>query len=135
DSGSPSNSHCGLFLVFVFTSRRRHTRFSRDWSSDVCSSDLNASLGSDHNTSTPCFKGFTNTVITVYHTTGREIWSFDVLHKLIDLDIMIVYISNGTIHYFRKIVWRHIGCHSNCNTRGSINEQIWHPCWKHLRLL
>src|SRR5690606_40885420 len=23
-------------------SRRRHTRFSRDWSSDVCSSDLNA---------------------------------------------------------------------------------------------
>src|SRR6266511_831636 len=23
-----------------FSSRRRHTRFSRDWSSDVCSSDL-----------------------------------------------------------------------------------------------
>src|SRR5690606_41068195 len=23
------------------SSRRRHTRFSRDWSSDVCSSDLN----------------------------------------------------------------------------------------------
>src|SRR5690606_40310131 len=28
-----------LFLFF-FSSRRRHTRFSRDWSSDVCSSDL-----------------------------------------------------------------------------------------------
>src|SRR5690606_39605701 len=25
--------------VFFFSSRRRHTRFSRDWSSDVCSSD------------------------------------------------------------------------------------------------
>src|SRR5690606_40551059 len=25
---------------FVFSSRRRHTRFSRDWSSDVCCSDL-----------------------------------------------------------------------------------------------
>src|SRR2546429_7048723 len=25
-----------------FTSRRRHTRCSRDWSSDVCSSDLDA---------------------------------------------------------------------------------------------
>src|SRR5690606_39969534 len=25
-----------------FSSRRRHTRFSRDWSSDVCSSDLAA---------------------------------------------------------------------------------------------
>src|SRR5690606_40598394 len=26
--------------IFFFSSRRRHTRFSRDWSSDVCSSDL-----------------------------------------------------------------------------------------------
>src|SRR5690606_40342544 len=25
-----------------FSSRRRHTRFSRDWSSDVCSSDLDS---------------------------------------------------------------------------------------------
>src|SRR6266700_4295425 len=30
-----------LFIfVFFFSSRRLHTRFSRDWSSDVCSSDL-----------------------------------------------------------------------------------------------
>src|SRR5690606_40114618 len=28
---------------FFFSSRRRHTRFSRDWSSDVCSSDLKGS--------------------------------------------------------------------------------------------
>src|SRR5690606_30086847 len=28
------------FFFIVFSSRRRHTRFSRDWSSDVCSSDL-----------------------------------------------------------------------------------------------
>src|SRR5256884_6577874 len=26
--------------MFFFSSRRRHTRCSRDWSSDVCSSDL-----------------------------------------------------------------------------------------------
>src|SRR2546422_5901636 len=32
-----------MFLVFFFfSSRRRHTRCSRDWSSDVCSSDLAA---------------------------------------------------------------------------------------------
>src|SRR5687768_17755328 len=30
---------CALFFFF-FSSRRRHTRCSRDWSSDVCSSDL-----------------------------------------------------------------------------------------------
>src|SRR3989449_328427 len=31
---------CSFFLFFFFSSRRRHTRCSRDWSSDVCSSDL-----------------------------------------------------------------------------------------------
>src|SRR2546421_7330910 len=29
-----------FFLFFFFSSRRRHTRSDRDWSSDVCSSDL-----------------------------------------------------------------------------------------------
>src|SRR5207302_2692824 len=33
-----------LARSFFFSSRRRHTRFSRDWSSDVCSSDLQGSL-------------------------------------------------------------------------------------------
>src|SRR5207253_3932063 len=32
---------CFSFLCFFFfSSRRRHTRWPRDWSSDVCSSDL-----------------------------------------------------------------------------------------------
>src|SRR5207249_9744690 len=29
-----------FFFFFFFSSRRRHTRSKRDWSSDVCSSDL-----------------------------------------------------------------------------------------------
>src|SRR5207253_7962074 len=29
-----------FFFFFFFSSRRRHTRWPRDWSSDVCSSDL-----------------------------------------------------------------------------------------------
>src|SRR3712207_1037798 len=31
----------GIVFSFFFSSRRRHTRYWRDWSSDVCSSDLN----------------------------------------------------------------------------------------------
>src|SRR2546430_3676505 len=31
---------CVLVVYFFFSSRRRHTRFDCDWSSDVCSSDL-----------------------------------------------------------------------------------------------
>src|SRR3712207_8033270 len=31
-----------IVMCFFFSSRRRHTRYWRDWSSDVCSSDLGA---------------------------------------------------------------------------------------------
>src|SRR6266567_3997907 len=34
------------FIFFFFSSRRRHTRFDCDWSSDVCSSDLEIEEGS-----------------------------------------------------------------------------------------
>src|SRR2546422_5432460 len=48
---SPSGKALALmhFLVsfFFFSSRRRHTRCSRDWSSDVCSSDLTLRNTSD----------------------------------------------------------------------------------------
>src|SRR3712207_777367 len=36
-----------LFFFFFFSSRRRHTRYWRDWSSDVCSSDLSVVLSKE----------------------------------------------------------------------------------------
>src|SRR2546421_6830633 len=38
----------GVSVFFFFSSRRRHTRSDRDWSSDVCSSDL-VQLGLPYN--------------------------------------------------------------------------------------
>src|SRR3989475_1253160 len=40
--GSSMMTNISLYLttLFFFSSRRRHTRFDCDWSSDVCSSDL-----------------------------------------------------------------------------------------------
>src|SRR5690606_39953426 len=46
-----------------FSSRRRHTRFSRDWSSDVCSSDLNKLV-----------------VITGLSGSGKSSLAFDTLY-------------------------------------------------------
>src|SRR5690606_13809308 len=37
-----------VLVCFYFSSRRRHTRFSRDWSSDVCSSDLSRIIELNH---------------------------------------------------------------------------------------
>src|ERR1039457_7494140 len=41
--------HCGSLFVLVcfFSSRRRHTRLQGDWSSDVCSSDLDVLLDTE----------------------------------------------------------------------------------------
>src|SRR5690625_6929559 len=36
-----------MYFFFFFSSRRRHTRWPRDWSSDVCSSDLYEDIGID----------------------------------------------------------------------------------------
>src|SRR5690625_8047019 len=47
--------HCErrLCIIFFFSSRRRHTRWPRDWSSDVCSSDLSTCTASTSPGSTP----------------------------------------------------------------------------------
>src|SRR2546430_11183210 len=44
NTDSDQSTSRGL-LFFFFSSRRRHTRFDCDWSSDVCSSDLDDALG------------------------------------------------------------------------------------------
>src|SRR5690348_17521210 len=46
--------------VFFFSSRRRHTRWTGDWSSDVCSSDLGSKLTTildTHLTYCDCYNG------------------------------------------------------------------------------
>src|SRR5207302_297842 len=55
---------------FFFSSRRRHTRFSRDWSSDVCSSDLSQRASVTQRI------GLTDVTITYHRPAvgGREIW-------------------------------------------------------------
>src|SRR6266508_5080557 len=40
-----------IIFFFFFSSRRRHTRWPRDWSSDVCSSDLRLLVAPSHSLS------------------------------------------------------------------------------------
>src|SRR5947209_10045758 len=43
-----------FIVFFFFSSRRRHTRYWRDWSSDVCSSDLSDECGQCAAARAPC---------------------------------------------------------------------------------
>src|SRR5689334_5297905 len=42
DLAAVTTGHATTVAAFFFSSRRRHTRWNCDWSSDVCSSDLTA---------------------------------------------------------------------------------------------
>src|ERR1035441_10969756 len=48
------------FLLFFFSSRRRHTRCLSDWSSDVCSSDLLMFIAAMHNGISRLYETFGN---------------------------------------------------------------------------
>src|SRR5688572_31817077 len=50
---------CFFIFFFFFSSRRRHTRFDCDWSSDVCSSDLAGLIYALYQTTVWFLQGFT----------------------------------------------------------------------------
>src|SRR5690625_6356448 len=73
-----------MFLsIFFFSSRRRHTRWPRDWSSDVCSSDL---LAVQHD------------VTARLHFVGK-VAPQDVARTLADADLSVVYVRPTCLSY------------------------------------
>src|SRR5699024_4476462 len=66
-----------IWCSFFFSSRRRHTRSKRDWSSDVCSSDLFGSLRPYfRKVARPSFNGVCSTDITVIRSKDGTNQSF-----------------------------------------------------------
>src|SRR5699024_11803092 len=65
-------------LVFLFTSIRRHTRSKRDWSSDVCSSDLGADQWSGTNAGAECLaserQGLAAIALTLADHFSGPVW-------------------------------------------------------------
>src|SRR3712207_8291763 len=80
-----------IYFLFFFSSRRRHTRYWRDWSSDVCSSDLGhyAAKGADKH-------------LTV--TTHDMAWRFTFIRtqKLGCLNLLNAF-KGGFVNYLYRI--------------------------------
>src|SRR5438067_3567532 len=79
--------------IFFFSSRRRHTRSKRDWSSDVCSSDLIEHIVSDTEArfSPETFwpvhpkdadHGETDPVYPLYHGASGVVWALHYLEAV-----------------------------------------------------
>src|SRR3989442_2181728 len=64
------NSACGVVSkLFFFTSGRRHTICGRDWSSDVCSSDLSI-IGA------PVYGFYAHVVLRIESIIGAPVYGF-----------------------------------------------------------
>src|SRR5437868_15430069 len=75
-------------MLFFFSSRRRHTRSKRDWSSDVCSSDLADLIRED----TFFYEGNTHLPMEQHAAVGN----FDPDNKL------TLWSSTQTPHYVHR---------------------------------
>src|SRR5437870_9972372 len=62
-----------LIFFFFFSSRRRHTRWPRDWSSDVCSSDLYGLIGSGRTALAEALFGLGTADTGEIHVDGRRV--------------------------------------------------------------
>src|SRR5436189_4515865 len=60
-----------MVIAFFFSSRRRHTRYIGDWSSDVCSSDLASSRTATRKPSSPS-RTANAPAIHEYHAVGNR---------------------------------------------------------------
>src|SRR5690606_14931292 len=122
---------------FFFSSRRRHTRFSRDWSSDVCSSDL--TLGkSEVQTSVPGFGFFPFPVSII---PSRPVHLIECITQLVHGCLItqvvignIIVVTNsfllarntiaqtkfeiGNFSSFKKIFFSNIPCKSCCREKS-----------------
>src|ERR671921_465851 len=70
-----------FFFFFFFSSRRRHTRYWRDWSSDVCSSDLHLAETLDEERS--CLERFGRRPLQVLDEIGwiaPDVWVAHGIH-------------------------------------------------------
>src|SRR5437870_11507024 len=61
-----------MFFFFFFSSRRRHTRWPRDWSSDVCSSDLVSLLIGPRDANHSCDLTAVELILESAGEAGRE---------------------------------------------------------------
>src|SRR5690606_41545945 len=90
-------------LLFFFSSRRRHTRFSRDWSSDVCSSDLPL---------------FTMNMINNFSSTGFT-WT---AVTAVDLILVIQAVLSGLTYFLMRMLGERIVA----NLRNTLWQHILH---------
>src|SRR5687768_721217 len=99
---------CHLSLFFFFSSRRRHTRCSRDWSSDVCSSDLDNINGPQFGSNGVFLTVIAGTEdVTIEHNTAIQ--TGNIISTDYDKNTRFIYRNNISRHNEYGIIGSGVG--------------------------
>ena len=96
---------------------------------------LYLSLSTQDDASATSLIGILYTLNTIYICTCREVWSLDILHQSVSVNIRIVDIGTAAIDYLAQIVGRNVGSHTYSDTIATIDQEVWNAGRHNGRLL
>ena len=73
--------------------------------------------------------------LTQNQTTSRKIRPRNDIDQLIGRDVRIINISAAGINHFAQVMRRHVGCHADGDTVGTVDQQIRKTCRQNRRFL
>ena len=89
----------------------------------------------NHDSTLTCLVSILHSLNTINSSTCREVWSRNILHQAISIDIRIIDISTATVNHLAQVVGRDICSHTYSNTITAIHKEIRNLCWHDGRFL
>ena len=85
---------------------------------------FNGGFRTDDDASLACLEGFLDTGIAVDVAACREIGCLDVVHQLLDRDVVVVDVGHRAVDDFRQVVGGHVGGHTHGNAGSAVDQQV-----------
>ncbi len=103
----------------------------------VCNDDvaafvvhLDGGVGPQDDAAATGVVGIAHAVVAVDGAAAGEIGGFDVLHELVDSDVVVVDKGNATVEDFTQVVGGHVGGHTYGDAVGAVDQEVGHTCGK-----
>ena len=97
-----------------------HLAFVHAIGNGVCDDDVAAfvvhidrGVGTEHHAAAACGVGVAHAIVAVYRASAGEVGSLDILHQLVNCDVVIVYVGYTAVEHLAQVVGGHIGCHTH----------------------
>src|SRR5438067_3707111 len=112
-----------VYVCFFFSSRRRHTRSKRDWSSDVCSSDLELERSWKEARADPRYREELTELLRTYAGRPTPLFRADRLAKALGLSGRVYLKREDLLHTGAHKLNNKIG-RASCREREEIKADV-----------